>query len=592
MNTKLLLFAGVLTAAITSYTAMATEKAPATARQPNVILLMVDDLGFGEVGFNGNKTIKTPNLDRFAAESTQMTNFYVSPMCTPTRSALMTGRHHYRTGAHDTWLGRSSMKPQETTIAEVFSAGGYITGIFGKWHLGENYPMRAADQGFEKVVVHGGGGLGQPADHPANRKPRYYNTTLLFNDSFKKTKGYCTDVFIDESIKFITENKDKPFFCYIPLNIPHSPFNEIDKEYTDLYKDLKGMTKGIYGMMTQFDGAFQRLLDSVDKLGLKENTIVIFMSDNGPNSTYFTAGLRAKKGSVYENGFRSPFAIRWPEGMPEIRKIKDPVMHIDLLPTLAAACGVEVPDKLNLDGKNVLPLLTGDIEKLPERYLFMQAHRGNVPDKYRSFMVRKGPYKVVQSRGSSSEQWPQEPKFELYNIETDPGENHDIAAKHPEIVKEFVGEYEKFYEDVSVELQGNMGLPYPYELNPIQKQDYRFTKQCWWGPGETAVFSRKLDGYGIWTVRNPGIVKRFDVTIIPQDWIRRKSPDVKSRINHATVKFSFGGKTIEKKYDKVPAKVVLENIELPRGRGIMEAQLIDKDGNRWGVGEVQIKLRK
>ena len=250
-------------------------------------------------------------------------------------------------------------------------ARGYRTGIFGKWHLGENYPMRAADQGFQKVVVHGGGGVGQFADYPGNT---YWNPTLLYNDDLEKAEGYCTDIFIDEAIRFIENSRNQPFFCYIPLNVPHSPF-DVSKLFREGYDkqnlkdpDGRNWVAPIYGMITQFDGAFQRLLDAVDEMGLKDNTIIIFMTDNGPNSVYYTAGLRAKKGSVYENGIRSPFVIQWPKGMKGGRKLNDPAMHIDLLPTLAEACGVKLPANLKVDGESILPLLTGEVKELPERY--------------------------------------------------------------------------------------------------------------------------------------------------------------------------------------------------------------------------------
>ena len=549
--------------------------------RPNVILLMTDDQGYGEVGFHGNEVLKTPNLDRFAAEGIELTNFYVSPMCTPTRSSLMTGRYHFRTGAHDTFIGRSNMTPQETTIAEVFAGAGYKTGIFGKWHLGENYPMRAQDQGFQKVVVHGGGGIGQFADYPGNQ---YWDPTLLFNDSFKKTKGYCTDVFIDEAIQFITENREKSFFCYIPLNIPHSPFT-VDKEFYGPY-EAQGVrdtgnrqwTTKIYGMITQFDGAFQRLLDAVETMELKENTIIIFMSDNGPNSVYYTAGLRDRKGSVYENGFRSPFVIRWPANMKGGRKLKDPAMHIDLLPTLADACGIKLPASVKLDGQSILPLLTGEAVELPERYLFMQHNRANVPLKYRNFMVRKGSYKVVQGRGKGFDPLPEKFSYELYNIEQDPGEKNDLATKHPEIVKEFVGRYEKWFDEVTAGLQSSEGVPYPYELNPVQKQDFRFTWQCWFGPKA----HWRPTSYGRWMMSNPGLIKHFDVTIIPQRGQRGKP---------AMIKFIWQGRTIEKNFDKVSERVVLENIELAEGTGFMEAQLF-VDGKMWGVKEVHIKAHE
>ena len=542
--------------------------------RPNVILVMTDDQGWGEVGFHGNKVIKTPNLDRFAAEGTELTNFYVSPMCTPTRSSLMTGRYHFRTGAHDTYIGRSNMKPSETTIAEVFAEAGYRTGIFGKWHLGENFPMRAQDQGFEKVVVHGGGGIGQFADYPGNS---YWDPTLQFNDTFKKSKGYCTDVFIDESISFIKNSGEKPFFCYLPLNVPHSPF-DVAKEFRADYDKQKLADPGgrkwvapIYGMITQFDGAFARLLAALEEMGQRENTIVIFMSDNGPNSTYFTAGLRAKKGSVYENGIRSPFVIQWPKVFKGDRKFNTPAMHIDLLPTLADACGIALPEDLDIDGESILGLLQGEssaAQKLQQRTLFMQHNRGNLPTKYQNGMARRGPWKAVGNRGGPT-------GFELYNIEQDPGEKQNLATKHPEIVKSFVQEYEAWFDDVTAEMQRDGGMPFPLDLDPRQQLDFRFTWQDWWGEKT----GWRPTNYGRWRMNNPGRIDRFDVTIVPHRQHQGQS---------AIVKFIWMDQTIVREFDSLPAQVELSDIELSKGTGFMEAQL-HIGGTMHAVQEVRIR---
>ena len=384
----------------------------------------------------------------------------------------------------------------------------------------------------------------------------------------------------DESIRFIEDNRDQPFFCYIPLNIPHSPF-DVHKRYHQPYEDQgvkdeggRQWTTKIYGMITQFDEAFQRLLDSVEEMGLKENTIVIFMTDNGPNSIYFTAGLRARKGSVYENGFRSPFVIQWPKAMEGGRKFNDPAMHIDLLPTLAEAAGIELPGDIKVDGQSILSLLTGKAEKIPERYLFMQHDRANIPDRYGNFMVRKGSFKVVQPAGSGFGKVPDNPTCELYNIHKDPGEENDLAAQHPGMVKDFVSQYDTWFTDVTAEMRKNDGAPFPYELNPVQKQPYRFTWQCWFGPDA----HWKSTAYGRWMMSNPGLIERFDVTIIPQ------------RMHHgkpATMKFIWQGKTIEKSYKETPGEILLEDIKLKEGSGFMEAQL-QVDGKKWGVKEVQI----
>ncbi|MEO1527036.1 MAG: sulfatase-like hydrolase/transferase [Planctomycetota bacterium] len=544
-------------------------------RPPNVILVMTDDQGWGEVGFHGNDVVKTPNLDRFAAEGTELTNFYVSPMCTPTRSSLMTGRYHFRTGAHDTYIGRSNMNPSETTIAEVFADAGYRTGIFGKWHLGENFPMRAQDQGFEKVVVHGGGGIGQFADFPGNA---YWDPTLQYNDTLKRAEGYCTDVFINESIGFIRNSGDKPFFCYLPLNVPHSPFDVADEFRAEYDKqklaDPDGRTwvAPIYGMITQFDGAFARLLGALEEVDQRENTIVIFMSDNGPNSTYFTAGLRAKKGSVYENGIRSPFVIQWPKTLTGGRKLNTPAMHIDLFPTLADACGIDLPDDLKVDGKSILGLLKGEssaaTEQLQQRTLFMQHNRGNLPTKYKNGMARRGPWKAVGNRGEPT-------GFELYNIKQDPGEKKNLAAEHPEMVESFVREYETWFDDVTAEMRRDGGMPYPFDLDPQQKLDFRFTWQDWWGENT----GWRPSNYGRWRMSNRGLIDRFDVTIVPHRQHQGRA---------ATVKFLWMDKAIVKEFQSVPAQVELSDIKLPKGTGFMEAQL-HIGGKIHAVQEVRIR---
>lgn len=450
-------------------------------RRPNILLMMTDDQGYGDLSLHGNPHLQTPGIDNFAKESVEFTNFYVSPVCAPTRASLMTGRYHMRTGVVDTYIGRAMMHSDEITIAEKLKEHGYATGIFGKWHLGDNYPLRPQDQGFDEVVIHNGGGIGQPSDPLGGSS--YFDPILQHNGKQQQYKGYCMDVYADLTIDFIKANKRGPFFAYLATNTPHSPLQVPDK-YLAKYKSLrlKDKTARVYGMVENIDENFKRLLTVIEQLGIADNTIVVFMTDNGPcpssiEADRHMAGLRGRKATVYENGIKVPFFIRWPNGFEGKRKIAWASAHIDVLPTLLDACGAGT--LADMDGVSLMPLLQGDMEKLADRNLYFQSHRGDVPELFRAFAVRGGRYKLVQSAG-----WDPVPeseyKFELFDIENDPCEENDISALHPQIVEEMKARYVKWFEDVS----STRGYQPPYIIigteheNPttLTRQDWRDAK--------------------------------------------------------------------------------------------------------------------
>ena len=249
------------------------------ASQPNIILIMTDDQGYGDVGALGNTMIRTPNLDKLAGESVRLTNFHVDPTCAPTRAALMTGKYSSRTGVWDTFGGRSIVARDETMMPKLLADAGYATGMFGKWHLGDNYPFRPEDKGFQHVVQHGGGGVGQTPDYWGNN---YFDDTYWVNGTLTKFKGYVTDVWFDEALQFIEKNSKQPFFAYIATNAPHGPFF-VDEKYSNPYAD-KGVVSPMaefYGMIENIDENMGRLDAKLTELGLHENTVVIFMTDNG-----------------------------------------------------------------------------------------------------------------------------------------------------------------------------------------------------------------------------------------------------------------------------------------------------------------------
>jgi len=408
---------------------------PQAAPRPNVVLVLTDDQGFGDLSLHGNPHLRTPHMDSVANDGMQFTQFQVCPVCSPTRSSLLTGRYNYRTGIVDTFLGRSMMYPDEVTIAEVLSGAGYRTGIFGKWHLGDNYPMRAMDQGFQETLVHKGGGIGQASDPPGSS---YFDPILFHNGVQKQYKGYCTDVFFDGAMQWIAADKSKPFFAYIPTNAPHSPL-QISDSYADPFraKGLSDETARVYGMVKNIDDNLGRLLAKLKELGKERETIVIFMTDNGAiGEARFDAGLRGTKTTPYQNGIQVPFFLRWPGKVTPGSKVDRIAAHIDVFPTLLAACGVAMPAKLKIDGLSLMPLIEGRSAAWPDRMLFTQWHRGDHPEPFRGSAVRSQRYKLING-------------VELYDMEADPGEKKDIADSHPDVVKTMRAEYSKWFADVS-----------------------------------------------------------------------------------------------------------------------------------------------
>lgn len=419
--------------------------------RPNVILVMTDDHGYGDFGVNGNPHIRTPNLDGFARGGVQLTRYYVSPVCSPTRASLMTGRYHYRTGVIHTSRGGAKMHGEEVTIAERLQAAGYRTGIFGKWHLGDNYPMRPSEQGFDEALIHKSGAIGMQTDGPNS----YFDPRLWHNNEPKPTQGYCTDVFFAAAQAFIEQNRDRPFFVYLPTNAPHAPL-EVSAKYSDRYKamGLDDTTARVYGMVENIDENFGRLLATLDRLGLRRNTIVLFHTDNGAQQARFNAGLRGRKGTTYEGGIRVPAFVQWPAKIPGKRSVDRIAAHIDVLPTVLDACGVTVPASPAIDGRSLLPLLTGQAasESWPERTLVIQCHRGLAPKRYQHFSAITQRFKLVGYPGTFNREdlvtSAESPVLELYDIPADREEKNDLARSLPQEVDRLRRRYETWFDDV------------------------------------------------------------------------------------------------------------------------------------------------
>jgi len=386
-----------------------------TSQRPNVILIITDDQGYGDLGYHGNPIVQTPNLDQLAEASVRLNNFYVSPVCAPTRSSLMTGRYSLRTGVHDTYNGGAIMSTEEITIAEVLKEAGYKTGAFGKWHLGDNYPSRPGDQGFDESVIHQAGGMGQPGDFTTYFKfdSSYFDPVLWHNDQQESYKGYCSDIFTGEAIKFIEQNKEGPFFCYLAFNAPHTPLQVPDKYY-QMYKDVdpaqgfdgddrpfpemldkdREDARKVYAMVTNIDDNVGKMLQKLKGMGIEDNTVVIFMTDNGPQQRRYIAGMRGRKGSVYRGGVRVPFFIHSPGKFKGDRKINTTAAHIDILPTIASICEAPLPKGVKIDGKDLLPVLRGQAVDWENRSMFFYWTR-KYPELYNNIALHKGSYKLV-----------------------------------------------------------------------------------------------------------------------------------------------------------------------------------------------------
>ena len=420
----------------------------ASRSRPNVVLILTDDQGYGEVAAHGNPIIKTPNMDKLHAASVRLTDFHVDPTCSPTRSALLTGRYSTRTGVWHTINGRSMLNPDEVTMAETFRANGYRTAMIGKWHLGDNYPCRPEDQGFDHTVWHHGGGIGNGPDYWQND---YFDDTFTVNGKWQKFDGYCTDVWFREATKWVEKNKDQPFFVYLATNAPHGPYY-VDDECSQPY-EAAGMPKTMakfYGMITNIDENLGRFRTRLDELRLSQNTLLIFMTDNGTTAgwidrksgfKYYNAGMRGWKGSQWDGGHRVPCYFYWPAGgLLGGRDVGTLSAHIDLLPTLVDLLGLEKPKGRPVDGVSLRPVLLGGQEPMPQRTLFTHVQRSFLPPKW-------------ERSAAMTERWRLIDGEQLYDIVADPGQKKDIAEDHPDVVRRLRGDYETWWQSLAPALE-------------------------------------------------------------------------------------------------------------------------------------------
>lgn len=433
---------------------LSAESPRLAGRRPNIVLVMTDDQGYGDLSCHGNTVLKTPHLDRLHRQSVRFTDFHVSPTCSPTRSALMTGRHEFKNGVTHTIFERERLRLDAITLPQLLRQGGYTTGIFGKWHLGDEDAYQPGNRGFDEVFIHGAGGIGQTypgscGDAPGNR---YFNPVIRHNGTFVKTRGYCTDVFFDQAIRWIDSVRGKkPFFCYITPNAPHAPLDCPAGSDKPFLGKVPPDVARFYGMIANIDDNVGKLLDQLAAWKLQRDTLVIFLTDNGTatGAKVFNAGMRGAKGSPYTGGTRVPSFWYWPGTLPAGVDVRPLTCHWDLLPTLTEIAGVPLkgPVTRQVEGRSLVPLLTDAKAAWPDRFFIRHVGRwpkGQVADwQYRQASIRDARWQLV---------FPNPKQIELFDLQADPGEKNNLAASHPDQVKRLKAAFDRWWAEVQPHL--------------------------------------------------------------------------------------------------------------------------------------------
>ncbi len=554
--------------------------APEAERPPNIVVVITDDQGYGDVGVHGNSKIRTPNLDALHAESIRLTDYHVDPTCAPTRSALMSGRYSSRTGVWHTIMGRSLIAADEVLLPQMLSDAGYATGMFGKWHLGDNYPFRPEDRGFHEVVRHGGGGVQQTPDYWGND---YFDDTYWRNGEPQQFTGYCTDVFFSEATRFIEEtvssDPQKPFFAYIPTNAPHGPFFVAEK-YSKPYAE-----QGVREPMAQVlrhDREHRRQRrpaagEARRARGSPTNTIFIFITDNGTAAGVdatgqpytdadwggFNAQMRGKKGSEYDGGHRVPFFLRWPNGeLGAPRDIDALAAHVDILPTLLDLAGA-APATTDIDGKSLAPLLKGDDADWPERTLLVHSQRIEWPEKWRKSAVMTEQWRLINGE-------------ELYDIASDPGQEHDLAGDQPAVVEGLRNAYEQWWDHIDDRFEEYIHIP----VGTPGENPTRLTAHDWHPepPEDSAVpwnqpaIQRNPATNGYWMIEVPE-AGEYEFELFQWDKPAAKTLDA------STARVAVGDQEATGKVESGAASAKL-TLDLPAGKARLQTWLTGGDAER------------
>ena len=568
------------------------------AERPNVVIVMTDDQGYGDLSCHGNPILKTPNLDALYRQSVRLRDYHVSPTCSPTRSAFLTGHWTNRTGVWHTIMGRSMLRENEMTMGQLFQDAGYATGMFGKWHLGDNYPYRPEDRGYTEVMRHGGGGVGQTPDYWDNA---YFDGRYWHNGTPESVEGFCTDVFFDYAQRFIRAQKaqGQPFLAYIATNAPHGPMHAPPASSAP-YNDLKTPLANFYGMIANIDDNVGALRKMLDREGLTENTIFIFTTDNGSSSGWqtFNAGMRAGKGSCYDGGHRVPFFVSWPAGGIQGGIDIHPIAaHVDVVPTLLDLCQIPVPSALRFDGVSLKPLLEDAQATWPDRILVTDSQRVKDPIKWKTSSVMTTRWRLINGR-------------ELYDIQQDPGQQADVASQHPDVVHRLTAFYETWWEELLPTFANAtaISLGHPQD-NParLTSHDWITTKSTPWNQSHVR---RGVNGVGMVGYWNVDVTRAGDYRIRLRRWPEeidraidaalpagapvpgarafRETPGTAIPARSASVEIG----EVQASIDVAPgAKEAVFDLTLPAGKTRLKATFTTAQGEEFGAYYAYVERR-
>ena len=459
-----------------------------TNRRPNVLFILTDDQGYGDLSCHGNPILKTPNIDTLHSESVRFTDFHVGTTCAPTRAGLLTGHHSNSAGVWHTIGGRSLLRENEWTLANALNEAGYRTGHFGKWHLGDSSPFLPYERGFDTSIYHAGGGIGNTADAWGND---YFDDTYFVNGVPEQFEGYCTDVFFREAEKFIAVDSEQPFLCHIATNAPHGPLN-IEPRYSEPYLAPTGddSRARFFGMIANIDENLGRLRSRLEELGLTENTILVFMTDNGtasgvdidedhhplPGPGGFGAGMRGRKSSPYEGGHRVPFFLYFPLGdLPAGKDVSELTSYVDFMPTIMALCGVDIPEGRNFHGENLESVIRGQSDPpWAGRTVVCDTQRIARPMKWQLSSTMREKWRLVNGT-------------ELYDLTVDPGQRSDVSTAYPGIVESMRQGYEAWWDLVSPQFDADIPIAVGTDDKTVRLTTHDVRNEqcnCAWNQGQ------------------------------------------------------------------------------------------------------------